>query len=62
MLKRIENKRYADNRYFWVHDTKQTLLAHPSRKQAIGKYDIELKNTNGTKNNVAKGGSFVEYF
>ena len=70
ILKKIENKRYANGRYFWVHDTNYTLLAHPFRKKDIGKHDSELKDSQGTKiiqlfvNSAIKNkdGTLVEYF
>jgi len=70
VLERIEKKRYAENEYFWVHNIDYTLLAHPFRKEYIGKSDENLTDSQGTKiiqlfiKNAknSKNGAFVEYF
>ena len=48
MLKYIEELRYENNGYIWIHDTSYTLVAHPFRQDKIGTYDIELKDATGT--------------
>ncbi|MDX1808200.1 MAG: cache domain-containing protein [Sulfurospirillaceae bacterium] len=66
----IETIRYGDNGYIWVHDTNYYLVAHPFRKDMIGKYDINLKDESGafiTRAfiNIAISkpeGGFLEYY
>jgi signal transduction histidine kinase len=66
----IETIRYEKDGYIWIHDTDYYLIAHPFRKDEIGKYDIDLKDAKGdliTKNFVDEvskkpTGVFLEYF
>lgn len=66
----IETIRYEKDGYIWIHNTDYFLVAHPFRKNDIGKYDIDLKDAKGdliTKNFVDSvikrpNGVFLEYF
>ncbi len=56
--------------YFWIHDTNHHLIAHPFRKNSIGKHDAELTDTKGQKiirsfvkaATQKKSGGFVIYY
>ncbi len=70
ILEKIENKKFGDNGYFWVHSIKGRLLAHPYRKKSIGRNDLDLKDAKG--NFIIKmfidealkhpEGAFVKYY
>jgi len=70
LLKKIQQKRYAKHGYFWIHSTDGYLLAHPFRKNQIGKYDLDLEDKKGTKiiklfikeAKLHKNGAFVKYY
>ncbi len=69
LIKYIETLRYENNGYIWIHDINYHLIAHPFRKDSIGKYDIDLKDASGqlvTKKFIDEtiknpNGVFVEY-
>ncbi len=69
LIKYIETIRYENNGYIWIHDTGYHLIAHPFRKDSIGRYDIDLRDASGqlvTKKFVDEtiknpNGVFVEY-
>ena len=70
LLKRIESIKYSENGYLWVHDSNYKLLAHPYRKNDIGKNDKYLKDSKGTniiqmflfKSMLKPDGTFVDYY
>jgi signal transduction histidine kinase/anti-sigma regulatory factor (Ser/Thr protein kinase) len=70
LLQRIERMRYGQNGYYWIHTTNHTLIMHPFRKDSIGKYDIDLEDSKGTKiiqmfvdeAQKNKNGTFVKYY
>ncbi len=66
----IELVRFGNNNYFWIYTNTNKLVAHPYRKNEIGKDDTDIKNKNGIyyvqkivkmaiKN---KNGSFFEFY
>ncbi|NOX15490.1 MAG: hypothetical protein GXP61_05635, partial [Epsilonproteobacteria bacterium] len=66
----IELVRFGNNNYFWIYTNTNKLVAHPYRKNEIGKDDTDRKNKNGIyyvqkivklaiKN---KNGSFFEFY
>ncbi len=66
----IELVRFGNNNYFWIYTNTNKLVAHPYRKNEIGKDDTDIKNKNGVyyvqkivkmaiKN---KNGSFFEFY
>ncbi len=69
LIKYIETIRYENNGYIWIHDTGYHLIAHPFRRDSIGRYDIDLRDASGqlvTKKFVDEtiqnsNGVFVEY-
>lgn len=70
ILNIISNKTYAAFGYYWVHNDKYKLLAHPYRKDDVGKNDYNMSDIKGEKIiqkfiNLAKNnpnGSFIEYY
>ncbi len=72
MIEWTQSLRYGNDGYVWIHNTSHTLLAHPFRKESIGKDDAELKDEKGVfiiQDFVQKAlqskddkGSFVEYY
>ena len=70
IIKWIEQIRYEQNGYVWVHDTSYHLIAHPFRKQSIGVDDTNNTDSTGAKifqqfievATTNKDGGFVEYF
>ena len=70
LLKYIQSIRFPNNGYIWVHNTTYKLLAHPFRKNKIGKNDINLQDKIGTfitkkfVNETIKNpnGVFIEYY
>lgn len=70
VLLSIENKRYDEFGYYWIHNDQYTLLAHPYRRDSIGKNDFNLTDIRGSKIiqkfvTLAKlnpNGTFVEYY
>lgn len=72
MIAWAESLRYGSGGYVWIHDTSHTLLAHPFRKESVGKDDANLEDKNHlpiTKIFVQQAmsagdafGNFVEYF
>ncbi len=66
----IELVRFGNNNYFWIYTNTNKLVAHPYRKNEIGKDDTDEKNKNGVyyvqkivklaiKN---RDGSFFEFY
>jgi signal transduction histidine kinase len=49
LLERIERMRHGQNGYYWIHNTNHTLIMHPFRQDSIGKHDIDLIDSKGTK-------------
>ena len=47
LLKDITEKRYGKNGYFWIHNSKCQLLAHPYRQKDIGRMDCNLTDIKG---------------
>lgn len=47
MIEWTQSLRYGNDGYVWIHNTSHTLLAHPFRKESIGKDDAELKDEKG---------------
>lgn len=72
MIEWTQSLRHGNDGYMWIHNTSHTLLAHPFRKESIGKDDTLLQDKKGTfiiQNFVQKAlqskddkGSFVEYY
>ncbi|MBL0686244.1 MAG: cache domain-containing protein [Sulfurospirillum sp.] len=66
ILEKINNERYQGNKYYWVYDTNNTLLAHPYKEKKIEKSTKNLKEINIVKLFVKKAkenrdGAYVEY-
>jgi len=70
IIKWIEQIRYEQNGYVWVHDTSHHLVAHPFRRLSIGIDDTNNTDSTGTKifqqfievATTHKDGGFVEYY
>jgi len=70
IIKWIEQIRYEQNGYVWVHDTSHHLIAHPFRRQSIGVDDTNNTDSTGTKifqqfvdiATTHQEGGFVEYY
>ncbi len=66
----IEFTRFGNNNYFWIYTNTNKLLAHPYRKDDIGKDDTFIKDSKNTlfiqklvKEAIEKEeGSYFEYF
>lgn len=66
----IEFTRFGNNNYFWIYTNTNKLLAHPYRKDDIGKDDTFIKDSKNTlfiqklvKETIEKEeGSYFEYF
>jgi len=66
----IEQIRYEQNGYVWVHDTSHHLIAHPFRQKSIGADDTNNTDSTGVKifqkfvkvATTHKDGGFVEYY
>ena len=71
MIAWTQSLRYGNDGYVWIHNTTHTLLAHPFRRESIGRDDTLLQDAKGeyiiqmfVKNALQSKddkGSFVEY-
>lgn len=70
IMKRIENLRFPNKGYVWIHNSDHRLLMNPYRINDIGKNDKELEDSKGTKiiqmfvkeSLKNPNGTFVEYY